>query len=78
MRDNRMVDVRHGQSVPQHQGGQCMRCECNNGQFECSRGESDRDDCSRSNPDDNRRPENCMMGGDMIMHNEQREVTSPF
>ena len=72
MREGRMVRVDHGDAIPERRGGQCMRCECNNGQFMCSRPEGDDNRCPRSDPD--MTPMNCMMNGEMVMHREQRQV----
>ena len=75
MQDERMVSVNHGDSAPRREDNMCMSCRCNDGEFECSRPDDDEVDCRRSDPDDNDRPENCMMDGEMVMHNEQREVS---
>ena len=76
MQDRRMVTVNHGESVPRHQNGMCLRCRCDDGEFRCSRPDDDEADCMRSDPQDNTR-RNCMMNGERVMHNEQREVSSP-
>lgn len=69
-----MVNVRHGDSVSRRENNQCMRCRCNNGEVvNCTRREGDTM-CSRSDPD--ARPANCMMDGEMVMHNEQREAST--
>lgn len=76
MRDDRMVRVRHDEAVPMRQAGSCMNCRCNNGRFECQAPEDSEAMCMRSDPPEGEMPRNCMMeGGEMVMHNEQREVS---
>ena len=76
MRDDRMIMVRHDDVVPLREGGVCRRCQCNDGTFECNPPTDAEATCDRSDPRDNDRPQNCMMDGEMLMHNEQREVST--
>ena len=70
-----MTIVRNKQFVARRVNNMCMSCQCKNGQFACSRPRDNSSDCSRSDPDDNNRPANCMMDGEMVMHNQQRMVS---
>ena len=68
--------MNHGESVPRREDDDvCRRCRCNDGEFECSMPDGEDIDCRRSDPNENERPSNCMMGEEMVMHNEQREVS---
>lgn len=68
-----MITVNHEESIPRRQNDMCMRCRCEDGMFQCSMPDDEEADCRRSDPVNNNR-QDCMMDGQMVMHNEQREV----
>lgn len=75
-RGNKMVRVHHGDAVPRRENGTCRNCRCNNGLFDCSAPDDSDVMCTRSDPQDDEAPRNCMMeGGEMVMHNEQSMVS---
>lgn len=77
MRDGRRIIVRHDQSIPQRMNNMCMNCRCDDGRLRCMEPEDDTANCMRSDPDEDMQPRSCMMeDGEMLMHNEQREVST--